>query len=134
HLFRLYGDDIEGSETLGEHFDVTLDEHREIARAVAECRPDDAEAAMRLHLENSLQRFAPQMSGGAVPGLTVSGVPTGRIRGRLLLVIRACSERPVGRLAHCPAACLAPRHDSVRWVPFGPHVVWDLRVPYTKRR
>ena len=84
HLFRLYGDDIEGSRTLGEHFDVTLDEHRDIARAVAECRPDDAEAAMRLHLENSLQRFAPQMSGGAAPGTTVAGVPTGRIRGRLL--------------------------------------------------
>lgn len=80
HLFRLYGDDIEGSDTLGEHFGVTLDEHRAIGEAIAQCDPNKAEERMRMHLTNSLKRFAPQMSDLSVDVAAVAAVPTGRIR------------------------------------------------------
>lgn len=79
HLFRLYGDDIEGTQMLSDHADATLEEHAAIAAAISSCRPGAAEEAMRLHLANSLERFVPQIEGrtSGRPGL--DRVPTGRI-------------------------------------------------------
>lgn len=59
HLFRLYAEDIES--------DSTLDEHSEVARAIASCDGAAAEELMRGHLENSLLRFLPEL--GAKAGL-----------------------------------------------------------------
>jgi DNA-binding GntR family transcriptional regulator len=50
HLFRLYPVDLEGT--------ATVEEHREIGRAIRECRPDDAEALMAKHIRLSFGRYA----------------------------------------------------------------------------
>ncbi|MCT1551985.1 GntR family transcriptional regulator [Brevibacterium casei] len=57
HLFRLYPGDPHGIDT--------SHEHGEIARAIAECDPDAAEAAMREHILHALTRFSASTEGGA---------------------------------------------------------------------
>lgn len=69
HLFRLYADDVDSSDT--------LDEHRVLAEAIADCDGTAAESFMRSHLENALHRFLPLV--GAAPAVTRSLPTTRRI-------------------------------------------------------
>lgn len=64
HLFRLFGDDVDSTDT--------LEEHREVARAIAACEPDAAERAMRTHLRCSMRRFLTE-SGAGEPHAVASG-------------------------------------------------------------
>ncbi|WP_029089336.1 GntR family transcriptional regulator [Brevibacterium album] len=55
HLFRLYAEDVTSADT--------LEEHREVAEAIAACEGERAQALMRTHLEQSLGRFLPTVGG-----------------------------------------------------------------------
>lgn len=50
HLFRLHPADYQGT--------TTVEEHREIVRAISSCNPDAAEEAMQRHLIGAYHRFA----------------------------------------------------------------------------
>ena len=54
HLFRLHPADYQGT--------TTVEEHREIVRAIAACDPDAAEEAMHRHLIGAYHRFAEAFS------------------------------------------------------------------------
>ncbi|NUP75090.1 MAG: GntR family transcriptional regulator [Sinomonas sp.] len=57
HTFRLYPADVDGGRT--------LEEHREIAAAIAACDGAGAEGAMSRHIFNSFDRFAQAYAGDA---------------------------------------------------------------------
>jgi DNA-binding GntR family transcriptional regulator len=50
HVFRLYSVDTDGT--------ITIEEHRRIAAAIRDCRPEDAAEAMAAHIHNSYGRSA----------------------------------------------------------------------------
>lgn len=60
HLFRLYDEDVDGTET--------LDEHGAVASAIAACDPAAAESAMRSHLVCSLRRSLLELGAEAASG------------------------------------------------------------------
>jgi len=63
HLFRLYPVDLEGT--------ATVEEHRDIGRAIRECRPDDAERLMAKHITLSFDRYAQAFADQDETGLAL---------------------------------------------------------------
>lgn len=63
HLFRLYPADLDGTHT--------VQEHREIAEAIADADPRAAEEAMRAHLFHAMDRFSTGLgANGSSEGLS----------------------------------------------------------------
>lgn len=72
HTFRLYPADVDGART--------LEEHSEIAGAIAACDAAGAEAAMGRHIFNSFDRFSQAYAGsGELGSLVRSSRPRGRL-------------------------------------------------------
>jgi DNA-binding GntR family transcriptional regulator len=59
HLFRLYPVDLEGT--------ATVEEHRDVWRAIHDCRPDEAERLMAKHIMASFERSARAFSMTSTP-------------------------------------------------------------------
>ena len=70
HTFRLYPADVDGA--------ITVAEHSAVREAIEACDPEQAEAAMTMHIRNSFDRFAQAFAGELAP-LEDAGPPRKRI-------------------------------------------------------
>ena len=59
HTFRLYPADVDGA--------ITVAEHSAVREAIEACDPEQAEAAMTMHIRNSFDRFAQAFAGELAP-------------------------------------------------------------------